>query len=472
MRSFNKKTMPRKIHLSDIKKALTLNIGTVLFGAIFIYMTISIILYLTASRITSYQVTAGPLSKNATYTALAIRSEQIVQAKSSGYLTYYVRDDSKVKSGGPVFGISNSKEERIALDLNEDDLVDIRSSIAKFSYSFQSDHFTDVYGFKYELEGSILQYAGLQPVTASGADQAADEEAGEGAQSQTISNQTVNFAPQDGLVLYSMDGYESLSDDTLTQDAFVQKAAQKTNLRTFDKIDIGENVYKLITSEEWSLYIPLTEKQVVQLAGRDSIRVKFSKDGATQVGEFSILTKENDFYCKIDLSNGLIRYASDRFLEVELVTNTKSGLKIPLTSVVNKDFYVIPKEYETTGKEQSEAGFLKEVTDKNGKVSTEFINATLYAEQDDLYYVDKSEFQEGDVIIKTDSTQRYVVKDMMPLEGVYCINKGYAVFRKISIIEQNEEYCIVETGTTFGIAQYDNIVMNSSTVKEEEILYK
>lgn len=467
MQSFSKKPKRPKLHLSELKKALTLNIGTILFGAIFIYMIISIILYLTAARITSYQVTAGPLSKNQTYTALAIRSEQIVQANSSGYLTYYVRDDSKVRSGGPVFGISDSKEERIAVDLNENDLADIRSSIAKFSYGFESDHFADVYGFKYELEGSILQYAGLQTTAAS-----SEDGTNEGVQSQTISNQTINFAPLDGLVLYSMDGYEGLTDETLTQDAFVQKAAQKDNLRTFDKIDIGDNVYKLVTSEEWSLYIPLTEKQVVQLAGRDTIRVKFLKDGAAQVGKFSILTKENDFYCKITLTNGLIRYASDRFLDIELVTNTKSGLKIPLTSVVNKDFYVIPKEYETTGKEQGEAGFLREVTDKNGEVTTEFVNATLYAKQDDLFYVDKSQFQEGDVIIKPDSTQRYAVKDMMPLEGVYCINKGYAVFRKISIIDQNEEYCIVETGTSFGIAQYDIIVMDSSTVKEEEILYK
>ena len=59
----------------------------------------------------------------------------------------------------------------------------------------------------------------------------------------------------------------------------------------------------------------------------------------------------------------------------------------------------------------------------------------------------------------------------MPLEGVYCINKGYAVFRKVVIIDQNEEYCIVESGTTYGIAQFDNIVSDSSTVKEEEILY-
>ena len=43
--------------------------------------------------------------------------------------------------------------------------------------------------------------------------------------------------------------------------------------------------------------------------------------------------------------------------------------------------------------------------------------------------------------------------------------------RKISIIDQNEEYCIVDSGTTFGISQYDYIVRNGNSVKEEDILY-
>ena len=37
-------------------------------------MIISILLYLTADHITVYQVTAGPLSKNQTYTAMALRN--------------------------------------------------------------------------------------------------------------------------------------------------------------------------------------------------------------------------------------------------------------------------------------------------------------------------------------------------------------------------------------------------------------
>ena len=46
------------------------------------------------------------------------------------------------------------------------------------------------------------------------------------------------------------------------------------------------------------------------------------------------------------------------------------------------------------------------------------------------------------------------------------------IFRKVVMIEQNDEYCIVETGTTYGLSQFDYIVRNGNTVKEDDILFK
>ena len=52
------------------------SIGTVIFGAVFLYIVISLVLYLTTSHVKSFQVTSGPLAKNRTYTGLAIREEE------------------------------------------------------------------------------------------------------------------------------------------------------------------------------------------------------------------------------------------------------------------------------------------------------------------------------------------------------------------------------------------------------------
>ena len=84
--------------------------------------------------------------------------------------------------------------------------------------------------------------------------------------------------------------------------------------------------------------------------------------------------------------------------------------------------------------------------------------------------MDTSTFADGDVIIKPDSQDTYTVEKTSPLEGVYSLNRGYAVFRRISIIDQNDEYCIVETGTSYGIAQFDHIARDGSSVSEDDIL--
>ncbi|MEE1191584.1 MAG: hypothetical protein UHO63_04540, partial [Blautia sp.] len=55
-----------------LKKLLTHNIATIMFGALFLYMIVTVILYSTSSHVTSYQVTVGPLTKNPVCTALAI----------------------------------------------------------------------------------------------------------------------------------------------------------------------------------------------------------------------------------------------------------------------------------------------------------------------------------------------------------------------------------------------------------------
>lgn len=82
--------------------------------ALFVYMLIGLIMYITADHVTSYQVTAGPLSKNETCTTMAIRQESLVTATSSGYVDYYTRDYAKVRKGGVVYGIGASKR----LDVN------------------------------------------------------------------------------------------------------------------------------------------------------------------------------------------------------------------------------------------------------------------------------------------------------------------------------------------------------------------
>lgn len=457
--------------LKKIKSVLGLNIGTMLFGALFLYMLFSVVLYLTSSNIESYLVIAGPLSRNETYTGLAIRTEKVYKAETGGYVSYYAREGSKINANGVVYGISSSQKTESSAELSSDDLSAIRSQMLSFSKEYNPSKFNNTYSFKYNLEGSILQYAGVS---------------GTSSDSGVVSygGQTLSKAEQDGIILYSTDGYENKTADTLTAEDFDQNSYHETDLKTHDAVSAGDSLYTLVSDENWSLMIPLSEKQAAKLADRTVVRVKFLKDDMTQSGDFSIVEIDGAKYGKIDFNKGVIRYASDRFLEIELVTNTVTGLKIPLSSIVTKEFYLIPSDYATTNEDSQETGFMVLGKDKSGNETRTFVNPSIYASIEDgsqdtedeskkkyLYYVDQKSFKEGDVIISQKDQSRYVVSDVGVLEGVYCINQGYAVFRRIEILDQNEEYAIVSKNTAYGLARYDHIVRNADKVDEEEILY-
>lgn len=447
------------------KKVFTLNIGTVLFGALFLYMIVTVILYVTSTHVTSYQVTSGPLTKNPICTALAVRSEEVITADSTGHIEYYAREGMRVRKNGAVFAIGNSKNTDAAITLDPDELEKLRVQMKKFSSNFDANDFYNTYNFKYELQGSIIQSYGLNKNTSSN-----DSDEVYVHSSMTFGNQTVHTAPKSGIVVYSRDGYESKEADKLTSDDFNQKAYKINNLLKTDAVEIGEPVYKLITDERWTLVVPVTDKQAALLADRRFLKVKFLKDGLTQTGSISIAEKDGHKYAHIDLMNGMVRYASDRFLNVELVVNTQSGLKIPMSSIVTKEFYIIPEDFIAKGDNGDDAGFIREVKN-NGKTTAEFFAATIYEKKNGYYFVDKSEFSKGDIIKKQGKKDTFTVGEIEFLEGVYNMNKGYAVFRKIEILAQNEEFCIISRNTSYGLEEFDHIVLNGESVKEEDILY-
>lgn len=474
--------------LARLRKVAGLNIGTIMFGILFIYMSFSAILYFTTTHIESYQVTSGPLSRNETYTGLAIREETVCTAPSSGYITYYAREGSKINASGAVYGLSSTKKSTSTASLTTEELLKIRNDMMSFSKGFNSSKFNNTYSFKYELKGNILQYAESEnsssaPLTSDEYDESDDSSEGDITNSNVYAgNESICQSQSDGIILYSTDNYEGKTIDTVTAEDFDQNSYHETDLKTSDSVQSGDDVYTIITDERWSLLIPLSDKQAEKLKDRSTIRVKFLKDDMTQNGDFSIITIDGGKYGQIDFNKGLIRYASDRFLDIELVTNTVVGLKIPLSSIVTKDFFVVPSRMATT--QNNETGFMLASGNKD---SGTFKSVSIYASVEDasvsklatdgsedqpmIYYIDKSSFKEGDALIDPDTGEKYIIGETDTLEGVYCINKGYAVFRRIEILDQNEEYAIVSKNTSYGLARYDHIVRNADKVKEEDILY-
>ena len=196
------------------------------------------------------------------------------KADTSGYITYYAREGSKINADGAVYGISSSQKTESSTELSSENLASIRNQMLSFSKGFNGSKFNTTYSFKYELEGNILQYAGVTGNSVSTSEDGTTSVV-------TYGNQTISKAANDGIVLYSKDGYEGKSVESLTASDFDQNAYHETDLKTQNSIKTGDSVYTLITDEKWSLVIPLTEKQASKLADRTVVRVKFQKDSMT-----------------------------------------------------------------------------------------------------------------------------------------------------------------------------------------------
>ncbi len=51
------------------------------------------------------------------------------------------------------------------------------------------------------------------------------------------------------------------------------------------------------------------------------------------------------------------------------------------------------------------------------------------------------------------------------------MNKGYADFKQITILDENDEYAIVSSNTQYGLTVYDRIVLDAASVNTDDFIY-
>ena len=278
-------------------------------------------------------------------------------------------------------------------------------------------------------------------------------------------------AQQDGIVAFTVDGYEGLTTETFTESAFDKTKYEVSSLSDETKVKAGDPVYRMITSEDWSVIVPLSKETAIKLKHEDvsGIKVRMDKDSETLWGKLTVIERQGKYYGQLDFDNSMIRYAEERFLNIELIMEDESGLKIPKSSVVNEKFFIIPKEYITTGGNSSASGVM--LAKENGSAVFHAGNIYDISENGDVF-VSKQDLEDGSVLVKPESSDTFVVGKTKNLQGVYNINKGYAVFRKVSVLCENDEYYIVQENEPYGLSNYDHIVQEGSSVNSNDVVFQ
>lgn len=458
--------------ITKYRRPVNLNIGMLIFAAIFVYVIICVITYFRTDHIVGYNVQEGSLTSNSIYKGIALRTEEVVPCSYAGYVNYFAREGERVAVGNLIYTIDETGRLSDYINANESgenslsdaDLSELKSEITSFTSRFDRKQFSDVYNFKYSVEGTVLKLANyniLENVNALN-----------DASNATLVNYC--YAAKSGIVTYSVDGYENLKLEDMTAELFDQKEYEKKHLVNNELLANGDPAYKLSTDESWSIVIQVEDEETAEeLVAEDYVEVKFLKNQYTSWGQVSSYTNEKgDVFVELTFTNSMVTFCKDRFIDIELLLEEEKGLKIPNSAIVEKEFFIVPKEYVTKGGNSGNSGVLMEIYDEEGNASTEFVETTIYEETDTEYYLDDSVLRAGNYIIKPDSAQKHAVSKTGSLIGVYNINKGYADFKQVSILYQNEEYSIVKSNTAYGLNVYDHIVLDATMVNDNDFIYE
>lgn len=474
-----------------IKYRRPINIGVVFFGFIAVYLVVCVYMFFTSSHISGYEVKAGNLATDYHYTGIALRKEQVYNSEKPGYISYYAREGEKVSLSSTVYTVDESgrmaqaiQESAGELNLDSADYIQLQAEISAYMSAASDMEFENVYDFKTSVDARILDLVNQNLIEQL--DSAGESETG---------LFTRYHAATSGVVEYYIDGFETASLADLSSSWFDEETYERKNLRTEELVGQGEPVYKLITDEIWYLVFPMDEEmegyvldklkknQTVREDGSVSqrktyIEIQMDKDKEIIWPSVTVEYRDGQAYGVLEFINSMVRYAGDRFLSFEILRDETMGLKIPKSAVTEKDFYVIDLAYLTSS--GSDTGFMKQSVSEDGSSAMEFVNSTIYYQDEEFAYVDpleedfstsKKYLEAGDILLKMDSADYYQVGRTEKLKGVYNINKGFTIFRPIQILYENEEYCIVKEGTSYGLSVYDHIVLSADTVSEDQVIY-
>ena len=455
--SFDERRLPRP------------NIGMIIICVILIQVLIYVIMYFNTSHIERYEVREGSLAVSNVYTGIALREEMVVDNPAAGYVNQFIYDGERAAVGDLVYTVDETGRLETVQSgqfeeskLSDKELREFRGEIINYMHSFRETNFDTVYDFKRSLKNTVAKISNtnlLQNLEElSGAD-------------------IINYchAPQTGIVSYWTDGYETSVGEDLSAADFEKKNYEKKQIIADELVEKGVPVYKINTSELWDLVIPIDTERGAELEKEGYVKVRFLKNQyESWASTKMIYGKNGETLLNLHFNNSMVTFASDRFLDVELILEEEKGLKIPLTSIVDKEFFLLEEPYLIDEGQKGKRTVIRQCYLEDGTISTERITVGIYSydEENGKYFVDATYLNTGDILHQLDSQATEIVRERATLTGVYNINKGYADFREISILYQNDEYAIVKSGTEYGLKVYDYIVLNAEYVNDQQFINK
>ena len=423
--------------------------------------------YFAKEHISIYEVNTTDISDDAPLYGFVMRAEEIVNSEESAYIIYYLSEGSRIGKGDVAYTEDTSGEVSKMLEQirskkdNSENISKMREVIASFYSSFHNANYSEVTKLHYDAENVLMDlnqgnlYSDLKKAMAS---------------SGKADSFTKVTAKKSGIIAYSMDGYETTKEEDITKKLFDRYGSvARKHMQKEGSVAAGSPVYKLVTSNDWSIVVKLDDSYYQELKYKTSVRVTITKDDISFNAQVKLWDKDGTHFATLSTSRYMERYINDRFLQIEFNLKSASGLKIPNSSVLKKNYYLVPKKYAVNGDDG--IGVTRKTADPNNKAGHEFVSLKSSLLVGDNYYVGKNTLSDGDILItKFGDSEQYRVHETGELSGVYYVNQGYCQFRPIEVLYKNKEYSIVSDHTVNGLSAYDHIVVDPTYLNDDDFI--
>lgn len=445
------------------------NIGIIIFLVILFYVLFHVYTFITKSKIPLYEVQPGELYDSSSCEGMILREEELVYTEIAGYLNYYFREGARVSKNSTVYSIDSNRNiydlisgNTTEIKLSGNDLADLKSLLQEnLIFTTESKSVAErkaavTTGYQRLIDTTLMEELN-HIVTTTG----------------IISNFHVVTTEKSGILSYMSDKYTNYGIQDVSSSCFTNKE-ECDSMYSIDLIAANSPVYKIITSDNWSIILLLSDTLYGQLLGKE--HATFYLENQIKVtAPINCYRKDDAYFAEIKMNRYLTNFTSKRFINVKFEIDHVDGLKVPESAITFKDYYRIPEEYLVLGGNETSKtkGLLIEEFNKDtGTTQYTFKEAEVFYTIDGFAYIDCLDFAKELYIAKQDLSERVMLYTFVnKLEGVYNINKGYAVFKRIERLKTNNGYVIVKKNSVSGLSAYDHIALDASTVVEDAVIY-
>ena len=420
-----------------------------------IYLILNFVKIFNKNNVKIYEVSTGEIVNVDRHKGFIYRDESVITCVDSGYINFFVTKSDKVKRGAFIYTINDNIDTFEAFDLNDNDKNLIKQNIKKFNNNISNIDFQNIYTSKDSLNnliGDLNKAKQLENINFESEFDAKEK----------------GYAKYSGLISFFIDDLENSKIEEFN-DSLIKNYDNIGLHQQKKKVVAGDKVYRIVKNPEFNIAFDSSYDYDAN-SELNNVNVKFLYENVTTSGHIDSFTgTDGKKHFRLSIIEHPELFIDKRVVEFEIENKKINGYKIPIKSIVSKNCYIIPKTMMEIDLETNESYFYKVLP--NGE--RQKFTCNISKEDEKYYYISIddtfSKLKYGDVLANR-YNDTFSISEVKKLDGVYNMNKGYAIFKNIDVIDRTNEYAIISKKTANSIALYDHIALDASEINEGDLI--